>query len=49
MRLDDRLKAMHLCRLLFLNFHRVAHISLIQNKSYRQTPEKMKNNGENEK
>ena len=28
-----------------LNFHRATHVSLIQNESYQQSPEKMKNNG----
>ena len=29
-----------------LNFNRANHVSLIQNESYQQSPEKMKNNGE---
>ena len=29
-----------------LNFHRATHVSPIQNKSYEQSPEKTKNNGE---
>ena len=32
-----------------LNFHRAANTSLMQNQSYRQCPEKTKNNGEHEK
>ena len=32
-----------------LNFDRVAHVFLIQNKSYQESPEKTKNNGEHER
>ena len=31
-----------------LKFHQAAHVSLIQNESYQQSPEKTKNNGEHE-
>ena len=34
---------------IILNFHGATHLSLIQNQSYRQNPEKTKNNGEHEK
>ena len=34
---------------IILNFHQPTHASLIQNESYRQTPEKTKNNGKHEK
>ena len=34
---------------IILNFHRATHVSLIQNESYRQTPEETKNKGEHEK
>ena len=34
---------------IILNFDRAAHVSLIQNESYQQSPEKMKNNGEHER
>ena len=34
---------------IILNFHRAAHVSLIQNESNQQSPEKTKNNGEYEK
>ena len=33
---------------IILDFHRATHVSLIQNESYQQSPEKMKNNGEHE-
>ena len=32
-----------------LNFYRATHVSLIQNESYLQSPEKEKNYGEHEK
>ena len=32
-----------------LNFHQATHVSLIQNESYQQSPEKTENNGEHEK
>ena len=32
-----------------LNFDRTTHISLIQNETYQQSPEKTKNNGEHER
>ena len=34
---------------IILNFHRAANTSLMQNESYRQSPEKTQNNGEREK
>ena len=34
---------------IILNFHRATHVSLIQNESYQQSPEKTKNDGEYEK
>ena len=36
-------------RALILNFYRATHVSLIQNESYQQGPEKMKNNGEHKR
>ena len=33
---------------IILNFHQATHISLIHNKSYRQSPQKRKNNDEHE-
>ena len=34
---------------IILNFDRATHVSLIQNESYQQSPEKTKNNGEHER
>ena len=34
---------------IILNFDRATHVSLIQNESYQQSPEKTKKNGENER
>ena len=34
---------------IILNFDGAAHVSLIQNESYQQSPEKTKNNGEHER
>ena len=47
MRLGYRLYILR--RLLFLNFYRATHASLMQNESYQQIPKKTKNNGEHEK
>ena len=35
-------------RAIILNSHRATHVSLIQNESYQQSPEKRKNNGVHE-
>ena len=34
---------------IILNFHQPVHVSLLQNKSYQQRPDKTKNNGEHER
>ena len=34
---------------IILKFYRATHASFIQNKSYQQSPEKTKNNGEHER
>ena len=34
---------------IILDFHRATHVSLIQNESYQESPEKTKNNGEHER
>ena len=36
-------------KLIIVKFHRATHIPLNQNESYRQSPEKTKNNGEHKK
>ena len=37
-----------ICKSLFFNFYRAAHVSLIQNESYQQTPKKEKMNSKTE-
>ena len=36
-------------RAIILNFYQATHVSLIQNESYQQSPEKMKNSDEHER